>query len=162
MSEFVLTSKTFADVGTLPMSAVFDGFGCTGGNISPDLAWSGAPAGTKSFILTVFDPDAPTGSGWWHWTVYDLPADCTGLAANASADGALPAPAREGRNDYGIKGFGGACPPPGPAHRYIFTIYAMPVESIGLDADMPGAPVGFNANAQALAKASIMARYGRG
>ncbi|MEZ5842000.1 MAG: YbhB/YbcL family Raf kinase inhibitor-like protein [Hyphomicrobiales bacterium] len=161
-AEFLLTSKSMSDGGPLPASAVFEGFGCTGGNKSPDLAWSGAPQGTKSFALTVHDPDAPTGSGWWHWTLFDLPAATSGLPENASAAGQLPEGAREGPTDYGRNGFGGACPPKGDkAHSYVFTLYALPVESIGLDKTAPAAMISYFARAQAIGSASLTAHYGR-
>lgn len=109
-AAFTLTSAAFAPGGMLTNEQVYDGFGCTGGNVSPALAWSDAPAGTKSFALMVHDPDAPTGSGWWHWVVYNLPASAHSLPAGAgSADGKhLPAGAAQGRTDFGTIGYGGA------------------------------------------------------
>jgi len=139
---------------------VFKGFGCEGGNQSPQLSWSGAPKGTKSFALIAYDPDAPTGSGWWHWSVVNLPASATQLAAGASGQ-AMPAGAREMRNDYGVAGFGGACPPPGAMHRYIFTIHALGVEKLDLPADASNALTGFMINANSLAHATITAVYNR-
>lgn len=160
-AELVLTSPDFAEGGSLPEAQVLNGFGCSGANLSPALAWSGAPEGTKSYILTLFDPDAPTGSGWWHWTVANLPADSTGLAARASPGG-LPAGAVEGRTDFGAPGFGGACPPEGAsAHRYVFTLYAMPEAALAVDGDTSGAMVGFLANAMALERAELTVTYGR-
>lgn len=160
-AELVLTSPDFAEGGSLPEAQVLNGFGCSGANLSPALAWSGAPEGTKSYILTLFDPDAPTGSGWWHWTVANLPADSTGLAAGASPGG-LPAGAVEGRTDFGAPGFGGACPPEGAgAHRYVFTLYAMPEAALAVDGDTSGAMVGFLANAMALERAELTVTYGR-
>jgi Raf kinase inhibitor-like YbhB/YbcL family protein len=161
LAEMTLTSPDFTDGATLPEAQVLNGFGCAGGNQSPALEWSGAPEGTKSFILTVFDPDAPTGSGWWHWTVANIPGDVTSLAAGASPEG-LPQGAVEGRTDFGAPGFGGACPPEGAsAHRYVFTIYAMPEAQLALDANASGAMVGFFANAMALDKAVLTANFGR-
>lgn len=161
LAEMTLTSPDFADGGTLPEAQVLDGFGCSGPNTSPALEWSGAPEGTKSFILTAYDPDAPTGSGWWHWTVANIPADVTSLAAGASP-AALPEGAVEGRTDFGVPGYGGACPPEGAApHRYVFTIYAMPEASLPLDANASGAMVGFHAHGMALAQAELIATYGR-
>lgn len=161
LAEMTLTSPDFAEGAALPDAQVFSGFGCSGGNTSPALDWSGAPEGTKSFVLTVFDPDAPTGSGWWHWTVANIPADVTGLPAGASPDG-LPEGAVEGRTDFGAPGFGGACPPAGAAaHRYVFTLYAMPEASLPLDANASGAMFGFFANSMALDKAVLTATYGR-
>lgn len=160
-AELTLTSPDFAEGGTLPEAQVLNGFGCLGANISPALDWSGAPDGTQSYILTVFDPDAPTGSGWWHWTVANIPAGVTGLAAGASPAN-LPEGAVEGRTDFGTPGFGGACPPEGAApHRYLFTLYAMPEAVLPLDSGASGAMIGFYANAMALERAELTAIYGR-
>jgi Raf kinase inhibitor-like YbhB/YbcL family protein len=161
LAEMTLTSPDFAEGGTLPVAQVFNAMGCTGGNTSPGLEWSGAPEGTKSFLLTAYDPDAPTGSGWWHWTVANIPAGVTGLPAGASP-AALPEGAVEGRTDFGAPGFGGACPPEGAApHRYVFTIYAMPEATLPLDANASGAMFGFYANAMALDHATLTASFGR-
>ena len=100
--------------------------GVGGANISPDLTWSGAPEGTRSYAVTCFDPDAPTGSGWWHWVVTDIPADVTSFAQGA----ALPGGARTWLNDYGYTGWGGPWPPPGPAHHYVFTVFAVGVDRL--------------------------------
>jgi Raf kinase inhibitor-like YbhB/YbcL family protein len=161
LAEMTLTSPDFAEGSALPLAQVFNAMGCTGANTSPALAWSGAPEGTKSFLLTAFDPDAPTGSGWWHWTVANIPADVTGLAAGASPAG-LPKGAVEGRTDFGAPGFGGACPPEGAAaHHYVFTIYAMPEATLPLDGNASGAMFGFYANAMALDHAALTATFGR-
>jgi Raf kinase inhibitor-like YbhB/YbcL family protein len=168
-SGFVLTSP---DVGPgRPVAArhVANTFGCTGGNVSPALAWRGAPAGTKSYAVTVYDPDAPTGSGWWHWVVYNIPASTTSLPAGAgsggsgdAAGGGLPAGAAQGNTDYGAKGYGGPCPPPGDRpHRYVFTVYALKVDRIDVPEAATAALVGFNLNANKLAAATFTARYGR-
>ncbi len=156
-----LTSKDVKDGGTLKVEQVANVFGCKGGNVSPALNWTGAPEGTKSFAVTLYDPDAPTGSGWWHWTVVNIPASTNSLPAGASSnDGAgLPSGSIQGRTDYGFSSFGGACPPPGAAHRYVLTITALKVEKLDLDKDASGALVGFNVNANALASASITATY---
>jgi hypothetical protein len=147
----------------LTVKQVFNGFGCAGENVSPALAWKHAPAGTKSFVVTVYDPDAPTGSGWWHWVVYDIPADVTGLPAGAGSGGpGLPAGAKQGRTDFGPPGFGGACPPPGDkAHRYVFTVHALKVERLEVPPDASPALIGFMTRANALAHASFTAKYGR-
>lgn len=160
---FTLTSPTIKHGATLTKAQVFNGFGCSGDNVSPELKWSGAPAGTKSFAVTVYDPDAPTGSGWWHWVVINLPADSTGLAEGAGgAAGKLPAGAMQGRTDFGSAGFGGACPPQGDKpHRYVFTVYALKTDKLELAADSPAAMVGFMINANKLGKASFTATYGR-
>lgn len=163
-ADFTVTSPQVAAGGTLGSAQVFDGFGCQGGNQSPALVWSGAPAGTRSFAVTVYDPDAPTGSGWWHWVVYDLPATTTRLPANAgTADGrALPAPAAQGRTDYGSPGFGGACPPVGDRpHRYVFTVHALKVDRLEVPAGASAAMVGYFLGMNRLGQATLEARYGR-
>ena len=114
----------------------YKGFGCKGGNLSPELNWKGAPVGTLSYAVTVYDPDAPTGSGWWHWVVYDIPASATGLPGGAVVKAALPTGAKQGRNDYGDRNFGGACPPAGDKpHHYIFTVYALKVAKLDVPED---------------------------
>ena len=161
---FVLRSGSFADHGQLPKDFVHHAMGAGGDNVSPDLSWEGAPEGTQSFALTMYDPDAPTGSGFWHWYVIDLPASVSELPANAGAQGGarLPAGARQIRNDYGSYAWGGVCPPPGDKpHRYIFTVHALSVERIDVPDDAPAALTGFMVNAHTLAKASFTATYGR-
>lgn len=148
----------------LAAAQVFEGFGCHGGNRSPQLAWSGAPAGTRSFVVTAYDPDAPTGSGWWHWVVYDLPAAATALPAGAGdASGTrLPDGALQGRNDFGSHAYGGACPPAGDApHRYVFTVYALRTPKLDVPADASPAMIGFVVHGAMLDKASLTVRYGR-
>ncbi|MFJ5228818.1 YbhB/YbcL family Raf kinase inhibitor-like protein [Kitasatospora sp. NPDC088391] len=133
-----------------------------GGNVSPQLAWSGFPAETRSFAVTCFDPDAPTGSGWWHWLLFDLPADCTALPAGAGTVPfpGLPAKAVHGRNDYGTNDFGGAAPPPGHGpHRYVFTVHALAVDTLGLSPDTPAAAIGGTLAFHALARATLCARH---
>jgi len=148
---FTLTSSDFKDGDTLPDAQVQ-----ALGNTSPHLAWSGAPEGTKSFAITVYDPDAPTGSGFWHWTVANIPADVREIASG----GPLPAGSVEGRTDFGAPGFGGAAPPPGHGpHRYIFTIFAVDVEALGVTAEDSGAVFGFNLFFHTLDKASITATW---
>ncbi|NNN06655.1 MAG: kinase inhibitor [Elusimicrobia bacterium] len=160
---FKLTSTDMSQGKTMSAQQVFKGFGCDGGNVSPQLSWSGAPAGTKSFAITAYDPDAPTGSGWWHWTVVNLPASTAGLPRGAGdAGGKLPAGAVQGRTDYGQSGYGGPCPPAGDKpHHYQFTVWALKVETLPLDGNSSGALVGFMLNANVLAKARLTARYGR-
>ncbi|MEJ2500457.1 MAG: YbhB/YbcL family Raf kinase inhibitor-like protein [Campylobacterales bacterium] len=150
--------------GQLSMKEVFNGFGCTGKNISPALSWKDAPKGTKSFALTVYDPDAPTGSGWWHWVVFNLPATVTSLPSDAgnAAKALMPKGAVQSLTSYGKGGFGGACPPAGDrAHRYVFTVYALDVEALDLDASAMPALVGYMLNAHAIEKASLISYYGR-
>jgi Raf kinase inhibitor-like YbhB/YbcL family protein len=163
-AAFTLTSPTIAAGSTLTNAQVFNGFGCSGANISPALAWKNPPSGTKSFALTVYDPDAPTGSGWWHWVVYNLPATTLGLAEGAgSADGKrLPAGTVQGRTDFGSIGFGGACPPAGDKpHRYIFTIHALKLAHLDMPPDATAAAIGFAINANRIGSATLQARYGR-
>ena len=161
---FTLKSPDIKPGATLADTFVFNGFGCSGGNKSPALEWSGAPAGTKSYALTVYDPDAPTGSGWWHWVVYNIPADAKALAAGAGTPdgGGLPKGSAQGRTDFGSAGFGGACPPPGDKpHRYVFTVYALKADKIDVPADASAALIGFMIHGNMLGKASLTAKYGR-
>jgi len=158
---FELKSTDVAEGSTLTNAQVFNGFGCKGDNVSPALAWSGAPAGTKSYALTVYDPDAPTGSGWWHWVVYDLPPATTGLPKGAKA-ATLPAGAHQGNNDFGTGDFGGACPPPGDKpHHYIFTVYALKVPKLDVPSTATAALIGYMINANKIGSATLNARYGR-
>ncbi len=162
--HFTLSSPDIATGRPIAERQVFSGFGCSGGNVSPALTWHGAPAGTRSFALTVYDPDAPTGSGWWHWVVFNLPASTQQLAAGAgdSEHPGLPAGSVQSRTDFGKAGYGGPCPPKGDKpHRYIFTVYALKVDNLPLDAASPAAMVGFYINANTLAKASFTGTYGR-
>lgn len=163
-ADFQLRSNAIAADSSIAPSFEFNGFGCSGANQSPDLSWQGAPAGTLSYAVTVYDPDAPTGSGWWHWSVVNIPASVTALAADAGAVGGakLPAGASHVRIDYGYAGWGGVCPPPGDKpHRYIFTVHALKVEKLDLPADATAALAGYMINANALATASFTAYYGR-
>lgn len=155
---FTLTSNDIS--GQLSKEQVYNGSTCTGENISPELSWRDAPEGTKSFALTVYDPDAPTGSGWWHWVVFNIPKDKTVLEKGFGN--------KESKNivqsvtNYGKTGFGGACPPVGDkAHRYIFTVHALDVDKLDLDKNTNPAVVGFMVNAHTISKASIIAYYGR-
>ncbi|MBO6673599.1 MAG: YbhB/YbcL family Raf kinase inhibitor-like protein [Rhizobiales bacterium] len=151
-----LTSPDIAEGQQLSNEFVFQGFGCEGENTAPTLAWSGAPDGTQSFAVTVYDPDAPTGSGWWHWFAFNIPADVTELPGG----GEMPAGVVELANDYGATGFGGACPPPGEVHRYIFTVHALGA-TLELDASVSNALAGFMVNANSLASSTITAVYNR-
>lgn len=129
--------------------------GVGGENLSPDLAWSGAPAGTRSFLVTCFDPDAPTGSGWWHLIVADIPAGVTELAAGED----VPAGARSWPNDYGYTGWGGPWPPPGPAHHYVFRVAALDVERLDVPDDTSRANALLTASFHTLAEASFVATF---
>lgn len=162
---FALKSPDFAHKGKLSDKHVYTGFGCTGSNTSPALAWSNPPAGTKSFALMVHDPDAPTGgSGWWHWVVLDIPATARQLPAGAGkADGsALPAGASQWKTDFGGPGWGGPCPPVGNRpHSYHFTLHALKVKKLELPADGSTALVGYMVNANSLGKATLTGTFGR-
>ncbi len=155
-----VTSSTFKDGETLPNSAVFNGFGHAGENISPDLGWSGAPAGTKSFVVTCYDPDAPTTVGFWHWTLFDIPPGTTSLAAGAGAPGKNPPGSTLGYTDFGFSGYGGPAPPPGSSHPYHFNVYALDIESVGLNPGSTAALLMFCMNGHILASARITGMYG--
>ena len=129
---------------------------CGGSNVSPDLTWSGAPEGTKSYAVTCFDPDAPTGSGWWHWIAFDIATAQTSLSAGQGPD----APMRQWRNDYGYVGYGGPCPPPGPAHRYVFTVHALDVEKLDVPDEATSAACRFTLLSHAIDRASFTATFG--
>ncbi len=161
---FKLSSSEIKAGGMIPKSFEFNSFGCSGENKSPALKWSGAPKDTMSFAVTVYDPDAPTGSGWWHWVVINIPADVSELPSNAGAlnSTTLPKGAMQGRTDYGSAAWGGTCPPQGDKpHHYIFTVYALKTDKLDVAADASPALIGFMIHANALAKASFTARYGR-
>jgi Raf kinase inhibitor-like YbhB/YbcL family protein len=162
---FALSSSDITAGQRIAQDFAFNGFGCTGQNISPALSWRHAPAGTKSFAITVHDPDAPTGgAGFWHWSVVNLPADATGVERGAgTADGKkLPAGALQINTDFGSPGWGGPCPPQGnKAHRYNFTVYALKVEKLELPANATASLAGFLLNGNMLGKASFTALYGR-
>lgn len=163
--QFKLTSPDIKPGGTIAEEQVFNGFGCSGKNISPALKWSGAPKGTKSFALLVHDPDAPTGgAGWWHWLVIDIPAAAKELKKDAGkADGSnLPAGAVQIATDFGGPGWGGPCPPPGDKpHRYNFTLHALKVEKLDVPKDAKASLVGFMVNANSIGKATLTGKYGR-
>jgi Raf kinase inhibitor-like YbhB/YbcL family protein len=164
---FTVRSDSFKDGDYLQsqhiLSADF-GFGCAGGNQSPHLAWSGAPSGTKSFAVTCFDPDAPTGSGFWHWLVVNIPPNVTELALDAGnpKSGKLPKDALQTRTDFGAPGYGGPCPPPGDhPHRYFFTVFAVSTDALQVKADTSAAVIGFQLNFNTVAKAAIVGLYKR-
>lgn len=165
VTAFALSSPDIRADAPIDRKFEFDGFGCSGENQSPTLKWSGAPQDAKSFAVTVYDPDAPTGSGWWHWFVVNIPSAVNELKPNAGAeDGAnLPQGAMQVRNDYGSAAWGGVCPPEGdPPHRYVFTVFALKTEKLELPPGASPALAGFMVNANAIGKASFTAKYGRG
>lgn len=155
-----LVSQDFRDGEKLPHRHVFNGMGYDGDNISPHLAWDDVPANTKSFVVTCYDPDAPTGSGWWHWVVVNLPADTRVLQQGAGSSlSILPEGAIQTRTDFGKAGYGGAAPPKEETHRYVFTVFALDVPAIEVDEDASGAMVGFNVHFHTLASASMTAFF---
>lgn len=159
---FTLASKDLG--GEATKTQEFDGFGCSGENKSPQLSWRNAPEGTKSFAITMYDPDAPTGSGFWHWIVTDIPASIDELVTNAGNTKLNLAPKEviQSITDYGIKGFGGPCPPKGHGlHQYIITVYALKTAKLGTNENTNPAVVGFNLWSNTLAKASIIVYYKR-
>ncbi len=159
---FTLTSTDIG--GQATDKQVFNGFGCTGQNISPQLSWTNAPADTKSFAVTIHDTDAPTGSGFWHWVIFDIPASVTELKTNAGSLSArlFPEGSVQSLTDFGSCGYGGPCPPEGHGfHQYIITVYALKTAKLGLDKDTPPGLVGFNLWGQTLEKASIVMYYKR-
>lgn len=132
-------------------------FGCHGENISPALQWENAPAGTQSFAVTMYDKDAPTGSGFWHWLIFNIPADVMSLKSDAGnvSKNLAPAGSVQSNSDYGVPGYGGPCPPPGAIHEYIITVYALKAK-LTLDQHATPAIVGFYLNGNAIQKASIV------
>ena len=158
LPSFSLSSETITPGGPLPDAHAYDL-----GNTSPQLSWSGAPEGTKSYTVTCFDPDAPTPSGFWHWVLVDIPADVTSLPAGIGSAGAeLPSGAFQVRNDYGTKEFGGAAPPAGDqVHRYYFVVHAVTEETLGVDDSVSPAVVSFNLVFKSAARAILMATYQR-
>ena len=161
---FTLSSPDIKPNSRIDKKFEFNGFGCSGENKSPALKWSGAPKDTKSFAVTVYDPDAPSGSGWWHWSVINIPANVAELPADAGAAGGanLPKGATPVRIDFGVAAWGGVCPPPGDKpHRYIFTVYALKTDKLEVPADATAALAGYMINGNSIAKASFTAKYGR-
>jgi Raf kinase inhibitor-like YbhB/YbcL family protein len=159
---FTLKSKDIG--GQATMKQVFNGFGCTGDNISPELNWENAPEGTKSFAVTIHDPDAPTGSGFWHWVIFDIPAGSTELKSDAGnlSKGLAPAGSVQSLTDFGKPGYGGPCPPPGHGyHQYLITVYALKTDKLGVDNSATPALVGFNLYSNLIAKASLVMYYKR-
>ena len=163
--KFKLASDDIKAAAPIAEEQVFQGFGCSGKNVSPALKWSGAPKGTRSFALLVHDPDAPTGgAGWWHWVVTNIPADAAELAKGAGkADGsALPKGAAQVNTDFGGPGWGGPCPPIGDKpHRYNFTLHALKVDKLDLPTGATASLAGFMINANSIGKATLTGKYGR-
>jgi len=159
---FTLKSETLS--GNSTSLEEFNGFGCTGENTSPQLSWSNAPEGTKSFAITMYDPDAPTGSGWWHWVVFDIPNDVESILKNAGniEKGLMPEKAIQSITNYGVPGYGGPCPPENHGiHQYVITVHALKVDKLGLDENTNPAIVGYYLWNNTIAKASIVTYYER-
>ncbi|MEE8662338.1 MAG: kinase inhibitor [Acetobacter sp.] len=158
---FVLSSPDYVNGATMRQEQVYAGMGQSGKNLSPALHWHGVPAGTKSFVLTIFDPDAPTGSGWWHWVVVNIPASVSTLPEGAgSGKGGLPEGALQVRTDFGVPGYGGAAPPPGRVHRYVVTLTALDTDRLDVAVDSSPALVGFMLNQHRLGEARLTILYG--
>lgn len=159
--EFEVHSSDLSAGQPVGQKHVFSGYGCDGDNVSPALSWSGAPEGTKSFAVTVHDPDAPTASGWWHWLVYDIPVAASGLPTGASTEG-MSNGAVQARNDFGQRQWGGPCPPKGDdPHRYRIRVFALDTAELELPEDASAALVSFQVRAHGLARARITVTYGR-
>ena len=162
--SFAVTSPQLQEGGFGGDEQVFNGFGCEGKNISPALQWEGAPPGTRSYAITVYDPDAPTGSGWWHWVIFNIPANVTSLEKGAGDPlaGYTPPGSVQSRTDFGAPGYGGPCPPAGDKpHRYRFTVHALKTDKLPLDENAPAAMVGFYLYQSLIEKAALEVEYGR-
>ena len=160
--SFSLKSKSFEDGDYLTnkhsLSCEF-GFGCDGQNISPELNWENIPDGTQSLALTCYDPDAPTGSGFWHWVIVNIPPDILSIPEGANS---FPGSTMETRTDFGKPGYGGPCPPEGDhPHRYIFTLFCLSVDSLPVEPDTSAAVVGFMLNFNTIEQATLMGLYKR-
>lgn len=161
-TTFTLSSNDVG--GEATKTEEFNGFGCTGKNQSPQLTWKNAPKDTKSFAITMFDPDAPTGSGWWHWVVFDIPPDINQLVSNAGNIhlNLMPKGAIQSLTDFGTYGYGGPCPPINDGlHQYIITVYALKTAKLGLDKNTNPATAGYYIRKNTIAKASIVMYYQR-
>jgi hypothetical protein len=160
-TPIMVTSSTFSAGGTLPTSSEFNG--CGGGNTSPELSWSGAPAETKSFVVTLFDPDAPTSTGFWHWTVFNIPATMTSIPAGAGSGASPVKGSRSGYTDFGFSHYGGPCPPNGDQpHHYMFHVYALDVPTLqGVSPQSTAANIMFSLRGHLLAQGTIEGLFAR-
>ena len=161
-ASFRVTAPDLVSRGRIALGHVYNGMGCGGQNLSPALQWSNAPTGTKSFAVTMYDPDAPTGSGWWHWVMYNIPASTTSLADGAGNGRNAPSGSAQGMTDFGTKGYGGPCPPVGDKpHHYHITVFALKVDKLDVPGNATSAYIGYNLNANKLATARITGLYAR-
>ncbi len=161
--QFALSSSDIAQGRTIAAAQVYNSFGCSGNNVSPALSWVNVPRGTRSFALLVYDPDAPTGHGWWHWIAINIPADVTSLPAGAGdpKNNRMPPGTVQTPTDFGTPGYGGPCPPPGKPHRYFFRLFALKVAKLDVPADATAELVSASVEANSIGKAQIMGLYGR-
>jgi Raf kinase inhibitor-like YbhB/YbcL family protein len=163
-AQLALTSPDIKPGARIADEQVANGFGCSGKNVSPALSWSGAPKGTKSFAVGVYDADAPNGGGFWHWAMFDIPLDANALAKNAGDPkaGLAPAGAAQGRNDAGTRGYFGPCPPQGDKpHHYLFQVFAVDVDKLDLDESASPAAVAAELRLHTLAKATLTGLWSR-
>lgn len=158
-ASFRLESKALSANAAIGEEHYWNSFGCSGANVMPDLSWYDAPAGTKSFAVTFYDKDAPTGSGFWHWVAYDIPVDTLRLAGGANG-GPLPVGMIESNTDLGKPGFFGPCPPVGRKHEYSYTVYALKVDRLPLEKGASPALVGFYLWQNTLDKATLKVTAG--
>ena len=160
---FRLISSEWHEGGSVPQENVFSGSGCAGANISPEFHWSDAPSGTKSFAITIFDPDAPTGGGWWHWVIFNIPRTVSELPAGAGSKESkrLPPASVQCQNDYGEPGYGGPCPPAGSTHRYLVRVYALNVEKLPFGSETPPGKMAKQIEEHSIGVAKVMVRFGR-
>jgi Raf kinase inhibitor-like YbhB/YbcL family protein len=161
--RFQVTSRMWHEGGKIPQECVFDRSECHGANLSPDLRWSGAPANARSFAVTIFDLDAPKSGGWAHWILFNLPPSVSELAPGAGTpgNGRIPVEASQTVNDYGLRGYGGPCPPSGAEHRYVLTVYALKADKLPGDGATTPARVLKEIKSDSLALATITVKYGR-
>lgn len=148
--QFAVTSPDIDEGATIGAAQYWNNFGCTGENVRPALSWTGAPEGTRSFAVTFYDKDAPTGSGFWHWVAYDIPADANGVESNA-----LPAGTVEGNTDVGVPGFAGPCPPIGRTHNYVYTVHALKTDKLEVPAGATAPLTGFFIHQNSIATATL-------
>jgi Raf kinase inhibitor-like YbhB/YbcL family protein len=162
-ADFRLASSEWHEGGMVPRQNVFNGSGCGGANVSPELHWSGAPGDAKSFAITIFDPDAPAAGGWWHWVIFNIPVTVSELPAGAGSKQSRGAPAAsiQCRNDFGEPGYGGPCPPAGTTHRYQARVYALNTERLPFGSEAPPAKVAKQIEAHSIGVASLTVKFGR-